>query len=88
MRLAECTQLQNNLYEQIIKETCLAAFLDLITTKLPFFVGLDIANIAGLVEVEFLKASKTYFWNGMSLATGSVKVRLHNELIKKTMQTY
>lgn len=26
----------------------------------PFFVGLDIAKIAGLVEVESLRASKTY----------------------------
>jgi|APAra0007618328_1042625.scaffolds.fasta_scaffold05956_1 hypothetical protein len=28
--------------------------------KLPFFVGFDIANIAGLVEVEPFIASKTF----------------------------
>lgn len=36
-------------------------FVKLYELHVPFFVGFDIANIAGLVEVEPLRASNTYY---------------------------
>lgn len=84
MRPPECTQLQKCLHEKIIKETLLADLLitSLIhmNSKLPFFVGFDIAKIAGLVEVEFLRASKTYIWKHVFSRglVGSVKSK-HTE---------
>lgn len=70
------------LLQQNIREVRLASFqtYEIVWMNLPFFVGFDIAKIAGRVEVEHLRASNTWLHEVMvsfqSIKTGNIRIKL------------